>query len=103
MTTGGNLEREIGELNGQLAVLVPLLNTVGAKVDSAITQLAKREQDLKDAFRRIKLLEDANTAEDGDARGRRRELANMILTPLISSLVTGLLIAVFWYLTKGPK
>lgn len=103
MAPGGNLEREIGELNGQLAILNPLLRTVGDKVDKVQQDYAAMQRDMKDAFRRIGDLEDSNRAEDGDERGRRRELLNMVLTPLISSVVTGLLIAAFWYVTRGPK
>lgn len=50
----GDLEGKIGELNGQLRTLAPILEGVGAKVSTLAERVAAIEQNLKSVWQEIR-------------------------------------------------
>lgn len=80
----GDLEGKIGEVNGQLRMLAPILEELGKKVGSIAERLAGQAQSLKSAWHEIEEIK--KSQKDGSSRWWQVVLS--LISAVIGALVT---------------
>lgn len=80
----GDLEGKIGELNGQLRVLAPVLDELGKKVFAISERLATLQENLKSAWHEIREIK--KRADGGSSRWWQVGLS--VISAVIGAVVT---------------
>lgn len=80
----GDLEGKIGELNGQLRMLAPILDELGKKVGSIAERLAAQAQSLKSAWHEIEEIKKSQK----DGSNKVWDVAKIVIAAVIGSVIT---------------
>jgi hypothetical protein len=89
----GDLEGKIGEVNGQLRLLTPILDNLGTKVSGIAEKMAAQQENLKQVWHEITALK---KAQDGGGK----KVWQVVLA-LISAVIGGVVTWGITRLTKG--
>jgi chromosome segregation ATPase len=84
----GDLEGKIGEVNGQLRMLTPILDELGKKVSGIAERLSAQAQSLKQVWHEIEELKKAKNEEKKEGSGRVWQVVLTVASAVIGALVT---------------